>query len=127
MRNLIAILLLTFSAMAQAEPIETWECKQYGSGGDSILVTATVEEGRKEGRISVAGVTHVAEFAVTGFDRRWNFGPKKRETFASHYAFIIMPNGEANYYDFTLEDTAKPSNRMWCSQKPAEKAPKAPK
>lgn len=112
--QLITALLLTASATAQASPVEKWECMDVIGSWETILVTATVETGRKKGNISVAGVTHAAEFQVAGFDRRWDFGPMPNRGY--RYAFVIRPNGDASYFDFGNEAkaTAKPSNFMMC-------------
>lgn len=125
MRSLIAISLLILSATAQAEPIEVWECKDLSGDWDSILVIATVEAGRKEGRISVAGVTHVATFRVEGFSRMWHFGSLVNDVL--NYTFEIEPNGRGNYFDFSNGTPAEQTMRMKCRQKPAAKAPKGPK
>jgi hypothetical protein len=122
MRTLVTVMLLTFGAMVQAGPVEIWECKErYAASWEAILVTATVEEGRKKGNISVAGVTHVSQFEVAGFDRRWDFS--LLPDFSYRYAFIIEPNGDARYFDFGNEKKAMPSNFMKCRQKRAAKAP----
>lgn len=116
-RLFVAVALLTTSAMAHASPVEKWECRDASdlSGGwDSILVTATVEAGRKKGKLSVAGVTYEAAYQVAGFDRRWDFGSLPDHSY--QYAFIIKPNGDAVYVDFGNDGKAKPSNFMSCHQ-----------
>jgi len=107
------IVLLATSAMGQASSIETWECKDRFGSEDSVLVTATVEVGRKSGSISVAGITYPAMFQVDGFDRRWDFGSANS---GYGYAFVIEPNGDAAYYDFKGKKTTKASNLMRCRQ-----------
>ena len=115
MKATIAIACLIVSAIAQAKPIEVWECQQTPYGDwDKILVVASVEEGRKVGTIAVAGVTHEAKFHVTGFDRRWDFG---LENSSYRYAFVVRPNGQAAYYDFAEGKSATPSNTMMCRQR----------
>jgi hypothetical protein len=121
MKLLVAVVLLiasaTGSAMAQANPVEKWECKdrfEY-DGWKSILVTATVNSDREHGTIAVSGATHDARFRVAGFNRRWDFGPKRDGSFL--YAFVIEPNGEAAYYDFSMESRTRPSILMKCRQR----------
>ena len=121
-RPIAAFVLLTASAATHASPVEVWECKDRFSLSGSILVTATVESGREEGNISVAGVTHAAAFKVAGFNRRWNFGllPDR----SNRYAFIIEPNGDATNFEFGNDGRARPSNFMTCRQVGAANAPK---
>jgi len=121
MRLLIAVVLLTAGAIAQAAPAEVWECKDVYASWDTILVTATVEDGRQIGNISVAGVTHAAHFQVAGFDRRWDFDLLPNRSY--RYSFIIKPNGDATYFDFGNEEKAMPSNFMKCRQERTAKAP----
>lgn len=94
--------------------IERWECKEKFGASPSILVVAEVIDGRKEGKVHVAGVSYWARFEVKGFDRRWDFVFEEDGSFS--YAFILEPNGDAKYYDFTKGDSAKPSNFMQCRQ-----------
>lgn len=123
MRLFLAVVLLSTSAIAHASPVETWECMdRMDPSSESVLVTATVEAGRKKGNISVAGVTHAAAFQVEGFDRRWDFGPLPDRSY--RYAFVIEPNGDATYFDFGNKAKAKPSNFMKCFQIGAANAPK---
>jgi hypothetical protein len=114
------VLLLTASATAHASPVETWQCWDYFDQSESILVTATVEPGRKKGGIAVAGVMHATVFQVAGFDRRWDFGFSNK---AYQYSFIIEPNGEGKYFDFGKESKAKPSKLMKCREIGAANAP----
>lgn len=124
MRLFVAFVLLSTSAIAHASPVEAWECVDgIDTSSESILVTATVESGRKNGNISVAGVTHAAVFEVAGFDRRWDFGLLANHRF--RYAFIIRPNGDATYFEFGEEGKAKgkASNFMKCRQSGTANAP----
>jgi len=102
--------------MAQAKPVEKWECKDYSADGwKTILVTATVDNGRETGTIAVAGVTYYAAFHVAGFNRRWDFGPKSDPVL---YAFVIKPDGTGLYYDFETErHLTKASMVMECRQR----------
>ncbi|MDX5437370.1 MAG: hypothetical protein LPK03_09265 [Pontibacter sp.] len=94
--------------------IERWECKEKFGTSTGVLVVAEVLEGRAEGRVHVAGVIYWAAFEVKGFDRRWDFVLRDDGNFS--YAFIMEPNGDAKYYDFTRGDSVKPSNFMQCRQ-----------
>ncbi len=68
----------------------------YESG--KKVVTATINEDGKTGKIEVAGITHKADFEVEGFDRRWNFGLQDDYTY--DYVFLLKPDGIAFYFDF---------------------------
>lgn len=106
--------VLIWSASASADGYaEVWKCSPGGYYSESrIVVTATISEGRKFGEIAVAGTSHVAEFMVSGFNRRWDFGSIKNGVL--QYAFIIWPSGSAGYYDFTLESSGKPEQVFFC-------------
>jgi hypothetical protein len=118
MKLVSAIACLVLSAVAHGKPIETWQCQQHSyDDWSNILVVATVEEGRRSGEITVAGVTHTAIFQVEGFDRRWDFGTTDNPV---RFAFIVQPNGDATYFDFRDGGTAKPSNFMFCRQRRAK-------
>ena len=111
MKKLIIILIL-FSFNVAAKNIETWKCSERYDSSKKTLVKATVKKGRTEGTINVAGVSHNALFEVAGFNRRWDFGLTEKSTY--NYAFIIKPNGDASYYDFSMKKNTKPSMRMEC-------------
>ena len=70
-RHAWALILLPCTCFA--DPVEIWECRVGAGDLGNILVIAEVEEGRKRGKIKVAGIEHTAKFAVKGFDRRWDF------------------------------------------------------
>jgi TonB family protein len=108
-----ALLLLISGVSAYASPIETWQCWDYGDESQKVLVTATVEVGRREGDIAVAGVKHKTVFRVAGFDRRWDFGFENK---TYQYAFVIEPNGTGRYFNFGGEAKAKPSRLMNCRE-----------
>lgn len=115
MRFLGVVACLVFSTLAHAKPAEIWECQQNSyDNWKNILVVATVEGDRRSGQIEVAGTTQVAAFSVQGFNRRWDFGTAEDPV---RFAFIIKPNGDAQYYDFGQESTTKPSNFMFCRQR----------
>lgn len=81
-----------------------------------MVVTAAIDKETGEAYISVSGITHDAYYYVAGFNRRWNFGSHPDGTNFG-YSFIIMPNGKASYYDFTMSDadkTAVPSQSFFC-------------
>ena len=100
-----AILILLFSIVifsnfANAEVVELWICQEspYGNWED-ILVTATINKGRNDGTIEVAGVKYKSHFTTQGFNRRFDFGQNNNVEYV--YSFIIKPNGEAFYLDFS--------------------------
>lgn len=98
--------------IVHAEIIETWTCTEHYE--IDVLALAYVDKGRESGQIKVAGVTHKAKFSVKGFERRWDFG------LSSDYAFVIEPNGNASYYDFSQSkpgEAVQPSIRMKCTMK----------
>lgn len=102
--------------MAQ-QIIEEWECADGGIIPDwnKILVIARVFEDRQSGNIDVANITHEAQYQVAGFERRWDF--VLDDDWSYDYAFVIQPDGDALYYDFSSESSAKPSMFMTCRQK----------
>jgi hypothetical protein len=109
-------LLLLVPNITQAETVETWVCTEHYK--NDVLAIAYVNKGRNSGKIKVAGVTHEADFGVKGFERRWNFGLSSDFTY--DYSFIIEPNGNASYYDFSHSETGeivKPSIRLKCKNK----------
>ena len=102
---LIGASLCAANARGESEA-ETWRCQNNRGYAFSesipILVVATrFTDG--SGTIKVAGVTQQAAFSVDGFDRRWDFGPALKNGH-TRYAFVIQPNGNAGYYDFTYAD-----------------------
>ena len=116
---MMRISLTLTAALILAAPVETWECKDRYDFSDSwknILVVATIDSGRTTGSVTVAGDTQSAQYRVAGFQRRWDFGPMKKNG-GFTYSFIIDPNGEGSYYDFSQADTAKPSLFMTCRQR----------
>lgn len=110
----LAFLLAGVASPALAEPaiIETWRCP--GSADRPALVVASVHEGRETGQIAVAGVEHGTHFGVDGFSRRWNFSLNAENTY--EYSFVIMPDGEALYYDFKSKSSGGPKMTFYCSQ-----------
>lgn len=114
--NRILILLLVIPCISNADIVETWTCTERFAS--EILAVAYVDTGRETGSIKVAGVVHDAKFRTKGFERRWDFGLVS--DFSYHYAFIIRPNGDASYYDFSSSEageTVKSSIFMKCKQK----------
>lgn len=102
---------------AQAKVTERWICKDANSASWTTIVTADVLELKYSGVVKVAGVEHQAQYQVKGFNRRWDFGLTKNDTF--DYALVIKPNGEGSYIDFSLAvagETVKPSQFLTCQQ-----------
>ena len=104
--------LMFYCGIVNADPLEKWECTDAGWG--KVIARAVVNEGRESGLIEVAGVKHKSRFRVNGFNRRWDFGLAKDMTY--NFAFIIRPNGDASYYDFSSESNTTPSVLMKCRQ-----------
>ena len=92
-----------------AQVTERWACYDRFEGGGDVLVRLTRQG--DSGQVTVAGMTQFAMFQVAGFDRRWDFGIDEDDTF--DYAFIISPNGDGRYLDFTSE-SVKPSQYYDC-------------
>jgi len=116
MKRIFVIITFFLSLNSYAEKAaEVWQCqeKDYGDWSN-ILVSATVNEDRESGKIFVAGVVQEADFQVKGFNRRWNFGLSEDNTY--DFAFIIKPNGDASYYDFSAEKQTKPSMFLFCRE-----------
>ncbi len=121
-QTLIALTLVaTVNVQAQDNDsikTEKWQCFDEFDYKETVLVqlehVAYVEGDGKSsgfGEVSVAGTTYPASFQVAGFDRRWNFGEKM------NYSFIIAPDGDGLYYDFTnveVGDTTKPRDLFKC-------------
>ena len=97
MRYLLFVLVFT-GLCAHANASETWECGDIFKE-QKVLIVATANDKRTAGEVQVAGVTHKSRFLVKGFERRWDFGLKNNGEY--DYAFIIKPNGDALYYDFS--------------------------
>ena len=88
---------------------EKWRCfdeQDYGKKTALVKLTRVTEDGKKSGsgEVLVAGVTHKALFLVEGLNRRWNFGERTKAGLYS-YSFVIWPDGEGTYYDFSIIDS----------------------
>ena len=123
MKTIITVMALvlclgvaTSGVAEEKKVIETWECAD-SSYSPQVLVVAEVNEGRKIGKIAVAGITYDCTFNIQGFDRRWDFGFNKK-TLTYDYAFFISPNGRASYYEFAGEKgSTEPSSSFYCKMK----------
>lgn len=109
-------LLLAFSAVS-ADELErvVFECRvdSYGASNKIVLV-ATMFPGESIGWIDVADTRHLTTYRVTGVNRRWDWGDG-----GESYAFVIKPDGEGLYYDFSfIEDggTTTPSQLFICKK-----------
>ena len=112
---LIALLLLA----EVTNGAETFECQSgdYWDIDGKILVTARVFTESGGATIEVAGVVYLANYRVTGFNRRWDFVEVMEERY--DYAFIMKPAGRATYYDFSKSATVKnefPTQSFFCKQ-----------
>jgi hypothetical protein len=114
MKKLTTILFISIlfsTAPIAAKVVETWECTEAYE--TKVLVKARIFEGRKYGRIEVAGTEYSSKYQVQGFNRRWDFDPRDDEF---KYALIIKPNGDGLYYEFLEEGgSVSPSMRLKCS------------
>ena len=113
--------VVTFGVQAQEgkdTTTEIWRCFDYMDfEKNTVLIRLTrvtrYNEDLDFGEVSVAGVTYMALFRVTGLDRRWDFGSDE----LPNYSFIIQPNGDGAYYDFSNVEaggTTKPSQVFEC-------------
>ena len=124
-KNLLIIFVLvaivTLGVQAQEikdSTTEIWRCfERTDFSNATVLVELTRVTIDNEkfgvGEVSVAGITYPAIFEVAGLNRRWNFGLDE----LWDYSFIIEPNGDGAYYDFSnVEDgdTTKPSQFFAC-------------
>lgn len=103
------------SENANTGPDETWSCWEPYDVQKRPLVTLTLYRKSGFGTVQVAGDTQAAQFQIQGFNRRWDFGHTK-ENGAFSFAFLIEPNGDAAYYDFTRAEEAEPSQIYRCRQ-----------
>lgn len=113
--RIAALALIGWSSLYGASAhAESWVCYNWL---DSTKAKPLVSlEGNLEmgiGSVNVAGANHVAEYAVRGLNRRWDFGLSE-DAATYDFAFVIEPDGTGLYYDFTLEPTAKASQRFTC-------------
>jgi len=85
----IVITLVAFAGLANAEQ---WNCykNKYSS---EVIVVVTADTKNNTGIVKVAGTSQSASYSVQGFNRRWDFGDP------NNYAFVIEPDGDANYYE----------------------------
>ena len=114
--NRFLYLFLLVPNIVQAEIIETWTCTEHYRS--DVLAIAYVDKSRESGEIKVAGVTHKSKFSVKGFERRWDFGITNDLSY--DYTFVIKPNGDALYYDFSqskVGEVVKPTIMMKCTRK----------
>ena len=113
--------VLTFGVQAQESEdttTEIWRCFDWVDfEKKTVLIRLTRVTRHSEdlgfGEVSVAGVSYMALFRVTGLDRRWDFGSDE----LPNYSFIIQPNGDGAYYDFSnveVGGTTKPSQNFTC-------------
>ena len=118
-RTLAFMLLVTSDKQLQ---IETWRCfalSDYDKA-TALFTLIRVRSGGEDviGEVSVAGVSHMAQFQVAGLDRRWDWGCEERT--GCRYAFSIIPDDTGAYYDFSVSDDgrAKPSQFFECQLSP---------
>jgi len=130
MKKLLLALILLYSGTVTAAPTEVWECKDKldTSGWENILVRAKMYAGFNKGIINIFGVKQITDFDIIGINRRWDFGLSKihnkgmvkiksdsdSQNGLNNLAFIIKPDGDAQYYDFSKSVTADPSLYLTC-------------
>lgn len=111
----IFAMLLPVCSLAQ----EAWECRDLAGDWSNITVVAENDLDGGRGRIDVAGTSYTTLYHVAGFKRRWDW---------SSYSFMIFPDGDGAYYDFTLVEDGKttgPSIHFVCRQAKHKKNPGA--
>ena len=132
---MIGVLLTQLVVAEEIKPaertiIETWKCYAISDRSQkNALVHLTREHqlsvihalaGSKleVGTVSVAGTKYDSVFQVDGFDRRWDFGRDSKSDERWPYSFVIKPDGDGSYYNFTTEATGvKPSQVFKCVMK----------
>jgi hypothetical protein len=113
----IAFLTMLIAFNVQAQVTERWICKDAYTSAWTTIVTAEVLESKFSGLVMVAGTEHEARYQVKGFNRRWDFGLTDDDTY--DYAFILKPNGDGIYYDFSSAaagEVVQPSQFLTCQQ-----------
>ncbi|MDX2479326.1 MAG: hypothetical protein QNK24_03195 [Desulfuromusa sp.] len=110
---IIQIFLLVFLiTTANAEIVESWICQENSNGDWSkIIVAAKVNNGREDGVVEMSGVKNISNFDMKSINRRWKFGA------SYEYSFVIKPDGEAMYYDYSKVSKVKPQISLFCKQK----------
>ena len=94
--------------------IETWHCFELFDydRATALLTLIRVRSGGEDviGEVSIAGISHMAQFQVAGLTRRWDFGHNEdRGTY--RYAFVIEPDGTGGYYDFSTSEDGRTQAR----------------
>ena len=118
-RALAFMLLVTSDKPLQ---METWRCfKRFDRNKATALFTLVrMRSGGEDaiGEVSIAGVSHMAQFQVAGLNRRWDWGCEERT--GCRYAFSITPDDTGSYYDFSVSDDgrARPSQTFECQLSP---------
>ena len=111
----------TFSVQAQEgkdTATEIWRCFDTTDYNKTTVLVRLTRVTRYNvdlgiGEVSVAGVTYTAFFRVAGLNRRWNFDSGE----VGNYSFIIQPNGDGAYYDFSnveVGGTTMPNQMFTC-------------
>jgi hypothetical protein len=105
MRFVAVVVMILMAGVANAESFKC-QAGPYWSSGDDVVVRLTINDDGVTGTVKVAGVTHEADYAVEGFNRKWSFG-EATESGLYRYQFILEPSGRAYYYDFTGADVGE--------------------
>lgn len=98
-----------------AKPDETWSCADRFDSPRKELVRLTAYREFAFGVVVVSGISQFAQYQVQGFNRRWDFGALK-ESGSLPFAFLIEPNGDGAYYDFSGAAEAKADQLYKCKQ-----------
>lgn len=111
MRRMIAALSMVISTNILSAEVAIFECKYPSASWDDVAVYAFAGAPGGSGTIAVAGVTHKSYYTVEGFIRVWRFGLDDNN---GYYAFTIMPNGGATYYEVTNGASVTPKISFEC-------------
>ena len=108
-------------ASGQQLQTETWRCFELfdRKQGRALLslIRMRIEGEDILGEVSVAGISHMAQFQVAGLDRRWDWNCDEE---TCRHAFGISPDGTGRFYDFSVSDDgrAKPRQVFECQLSP---------
>ena len=109
-------------ASGQQLQTETWRCFELfdRKRGRALLSLIRMRIGGEDifGEVSVAGISHMAQFQVAGLNRRWDWGCNEKT--GCQYTLGISPDGTGKFYDFSVSDDgrAKPSQVFECQLSP---------
>ena len=107
------LILVSLVVSDEQLQIETWRCFAWSDydRATALFTLARARGGSKDliGEVSVAGVTHLAQFQVAGLTRRWDWNCD--EETGCRYTFSIEPDSTGRYYDFSISEDGRAKAR----------------